>query len=122
MGGEFFEDFRMQQMKLAQIGLRRITRDAGAMLHRDPSMGIPFDAKTCDQGQAFSRLLTEAMRPITGKRLDVRRGHVWPSGQSAAIRLISPAVEPSCASCRGAPAFNSAKMVPANCLPSSTPH
>ena len=109
-------------MKLAQIGLRRITRDAGAMLHRDPSMGIAFDAKTCDQGQAFNRLLAEAMRAIAGKCLDVRRGHAWPSGHSAAIRLISPAVEPLCAPCRGAPAFSSAKMAPANCLPSSTPH
>ena len=66
---EFFEDFGMQQMKLAQIGLRRITRDAGAMLHRNPSMRIAFDAKPGEQLQAFNRLLAEAMRAIAGKGL-----------------------------------------------------
>jgi hypothetical protein len=75
LGGEFFEDFGMQQMQLAQIGLRWIARNAGAMLYRNASMRITFNAKPGEQFQAFNRLLAEAMRTIAGKRLDVRRSH-----------------------------------------------
>ena len=118
---EFFEDFHMQQMKLAQIGLRWITRNAGAMLDRNAGMRITFHAKPGEQLQAFKRLLAEAMRAILGKRLDVRCCHARPSGQSAAILPISPVVEASCGFC-GAPAPSSGRMALANCLPSSTPH
>ena len=61
LGAQFVEQFGVHQMHLAQIGLRRIFADAGAMLDRLAHMGVAGDAEALQQANAEARRLAEVV-------------------------------------------------------------
>jgi hypothetical protein len=60
----------MDEVNLAQIGLGRIARHAGAVLHRLPAMGVAFDTQPRQQFDARGRDLREAVRAVARDRDD----------------------------------------------------
>jgi hypothetical protein len=56
---QFLEQFGMNQVNLAEIRLRRVFRDTGAMLDSHAGMGVPFHADPGDQLDAGLHLLAE---------------------------------------------------------------
>jgi hypothetical protein len=69
-GAQFIEQFDMQQMHLAQIGLRRILADARAMLDRLAEMGVAGDTQSGQQANARTRRLAEVMAGAKADRND----------------------------------------------------
>ena len=58
---KLIEQFGVDQMHLAQIGLRRIPADARTMLDRLAHMRVAGDLKTLEQAYAQARRLAEMM-------------------------------------------------------------
>jgi pyruvate dehydrogenase (quinone) len=63
----------VQQVDLAEIGLRRIAGDAGAVFHRDAEMRVAFDTETREKMYPHPGLLAETMAAGLGYRFDKAR-------------------------------------------------
>src|SRR6202022_510069 len=64
----------MNQMHLAQIGLRRVLADAGAVLDRLAHMGVACDTQSLEQANAEARCLAEVMAGAKADRCDAAHG------------------------------------------------
>src|SRR5205807_1301281 len=61
-GAQLVVKLGVDQMNLAQIGLIRISRQSGEMLHGRPEVGIAFDAQTGQEADALLVPLTHGVR------------------------------------------------------------
>ncbi len=62
----------MNEVDLAQVGLRRVSGHPGAVLHGDPSVGVTDDAQPCDQGDLLGDSRAEAVLGIAADGHDRR--------------------------------------------------
>ena len=58
------EELGVNQVHLAQVGLRRVHGHPRTVLHRHPGVGVTFDPVALDQGDALARVLAEPMLAV----------------------------------------------------------
>src|SRR5690242_17141456 len=67
---QLIQQFPVQQMDLAEIGLRRVAGDTGAMLHSRSRMAVAFHAQAGQEVDPHPRLLAEMMAAALTDSLD----------------------------------------------------
>ena len=65
----------MDQVNLAQVGHGALLHPARAMLHRQPGVGIAFNAETGDQANVLAWLLGNAVQVVAGQSDDCGRDY-----------------------------------------------
>ena len=73
---QFLEQFGVDQVHLAQVGLGRIAADAGTVLDRLAHMGVAGDAQSREQANAQGRRLAEVMAAAGADGDDAAHGNV----------------------------------------------
>jgi hypothetical protein len=81
---QLVEQLGVNEMDLPEVRLRRVDRDAGAVLHRFAAMGVALDAETGQKPNRALHRLAEAM-PHRRAHRDHCRGHP-PSSQASPNR------------------------------------
>jgi hypothetical protein len=66
-GGQFGEQFGVNQVDLSQVGLARVGGDAGAVFDCGAAVGIAFDAVPGDQAQLWRAAFAETVVPVAGE-------------------------------------------------------
>src|SRR5262245_34327875 len=69
---QFVMQFGVDEVDLAQVRLRRVDRNAGAMLHRDAGMCIALDPEPGEQSYLVGNGLAEPMLTVAADRDDNR--------------------------------------------------
>ena len=69
---ELLVQLRMDEVDLAEVGLRGVARDARAVLHLLARVSVAFDAKPGQEGDAFDRGLTHRVAGTAVDSFDAR--------------------------------------------------